>query len=256
MKPAIDQMSGHRQDQTMFFRVAEADDGGCPWRTSEEDHWVANFSSCLLDRSRNYRPNLQFHQLFEKPSHGSEAKEQGGYDLSCGPYDNETFRIRSMHKVIKGKWCDAYWGWTADADDMRHVQALIDTGFCAAYLIINVFYCLHDWRRMGQVSLGQDKRMHGFIVPEFASPIRTVVVDLSASRKVLNRDGVLIRLTCSGLRKPVATIHDWLKATTDESFLTAVADDVPLVIVPLENLLKQLDSAWEAGGAWEQSELP
>jgi len=246
---------GHPIDRTMYLRLEEPEDGGCRWRTSEEDHWVADLATRLLDRSRLYRPDLQFHQFIEKPSHQSESKQQGGYDLSAGPFDVDTLRIRSMHKVVKGKWCDAYWTWTTDDRDDYHMHALMGNpqGY-PCYLIVNVFYCLHDWRRMGYQIGRRGTKWDGFVVPDFNSPLRTVIVDLLASKRLLP-EGAKVVVGCEGLRKPVESLREWVDQTSRDGFVFATSNGHPLSIVPLDKLLKDVDRYWKDRRIWGASNL-
>lgn len=246
--------NGHPIDKSMYVRLKPPTDGGCPWRTSEEDHWVADLATRLLDRSRLYRPELQFHQFFEKPSHQSESKRQGGYDLSAGPFDLDTLRIRSMHKVVKGKWCDAYWTWRADQRDKDHMHALVNNpeGY-PCYLVVNVFYCLHDWRRMGCRLDVPGHHLDGFVVPDFNSPLRTIIVDLMASRTHLPK-GANVVIGCEGLREPVGSSQEWSDRTAENGFAFAVADGQPLTTVSVDKLLKDVDSYWKDRRIWRSSD--
>lgn len=255
VRAAIEYLSGHAQDRTMFERLLPANDGGCPWRTSEEDHWVAHFASVLLDCSREFRPRLQFNQVFEKPSHGSEKKKQGGYDLSFGPYDRDSYRIRSMHKVVKGKWCDAYWTWTADADDMGHVEAILSNEGHLSLLVVNVFYCIHDWRRLGENVADQGGNLTGFVVPDFSSHLRTVIVNLSSARELVLGSGVTLTVGCRGVRKPVATVEEWQETTMAAAFVYAEANGKPLPILRVADVLEQTKIAWISKKLWAPSNV-
>ena len=247
--------SGHCQGKSMYLRLKPAKDGGCPWRTSEENHWVADLASHLLDYARSFRNKLQFHQFFEKPSHTSESKKQAGYDLSCGPYDNESFRIRTMHKVIKGKWCDAYWKWTADKDDLRHIHALLSQPDYANYLVINVFYCLHDWRRAGLKVINPGDVTNEFVIPSLKSSLRTVIVDISSSQALLGSADVKVVVTCAGLRDPVKSVKEWENATGQPGFITATADGTPLKTVTVSDLYEKVKKAWSTKKKWAGSRL-
>lgn len=242
----------HPQDATMYIRLKDAKDEGCKWRTSEEDHWVAHFACCLLDRSRKSRPGLQFHQFFEKPSHLSESNKQGGYDLSAGPYDNDTFRVRTMHKVLKGLWCDCNWEWRTSKSDNDHIQALLRQPDYASYLVVNVFYCLHDQRRMGETVSSEEHGIDKLPVPDLSSPLRTVIIDLTASQALLLPDTSVV-INCKGLQDVPESVGEWQQQVSVTDFITATAGMQPLKVVKLDTILDNLDGYWK--DQWKTSKL-
>ncbi len=138
-----------------------------------------------------------FHEFFYIPSRRAEGKV--GYDLSIGCY-NSNSRIRTMHKLIYPRWCDEKWTWSLSkfyrsdclSNDHRHLETLLKNyenyntyPRLAPYLVLNVCYCIHDYRRMGATH-------NGWQIPSFDSLLRTVIVDLAAiCRRVPNWRNVL-----------------------------------------------------------------
>ena len=106
------------------------------------------------------------------------TKENGGFDLSIGQFDRE-LRVRTMQKLINLKdqvWCDQPWNWSTDHDRtaLSQLCSLIATyadpenkQLHEPFLVINVCFCLHEFRRMGKPG-----------IPDFPDPQRTVIVDL------------------------------------------------------------------------------
>lgn len=154
--------------------------GGCRLASGVETTFMALFCSHIM-RVLDWPPAL-FHEHFYIPSRPAEGRV--GYDLSIGNYTTEN-RVRTMHKVLSnGIWCDQPWAWsisaTFDANrtpqgDYRHLRTLLrafdEFNQLPPYLVLNVCYCIHDYRRMGTT-------YEDWQIPPFTSLLRTVILPI------------------------------------------------------------------------------
>jgi hypothetical protein len=172
-----------RRDEARILRQLneakkqKAAEGLCLLQSSCESHWVAAFAEHVF-RNACKRPGANesrdhsFFRFFEIPSPRSEIKKACGYDLSIGPF-RSGFRYRTMHKTVK-KWCDRGWTWSAKEGDLGHSTSLSD-GKHAAFLVLHVFFCIHDWRRMGTPEPESQ-----VVIPPFTSLLRTLILNIKA----------------------------------------------------------------------------
>jgi hypothetical protein len=173
--------SEKREIEDRIQKFKDPPEGFCLLRTSSESHWVAAFAEHIIRRCCK-QPTDQdarddaFSHFVEIPSTRSEVHAACGYDLSIGPYQSSD-RIRTMHKT-KLTWCDRDWTWSAKSDDLDHARYLCE-GAHKVFLVIHVFFCIHDWRRMGMKETGPDPQA-GITLPKFTSLLRTVIIDLKS----------------------------------------------------------------------------
>ena len=84
-----------------------------------------------------------------------------------------------MHKLLTGKWCDGYWKWCCEDEDVLHMALLMGAhqvhGVLPPFLVIHVCFCVHDYRRMGTTAPNK------CLIPGFDSPLRTIIVDYGAA---------------------------------------------------------------------------
>lgn len=135
----------------------------------------------------------EYHQIFYIPNLQAEAKV--GYDLSVGHYQQNT-RIRTMHKVINERYCDQSWSFRFNysinqrgefSGDYGHFLELTGNATHAdreqpdvnvlPFMVLNICYCIHDYRRMGSISPDQ------ITIPPFSSLLRTVIINLQILRR-------------------------------------------------------------------------
>jgi hypothetical protein len=141
-----------------------------------------------------------YHQVFYVPNLQAEARV--GYDLSIGHF-HQNFRIRTMHKVINERYCDQDWSFrfhysrNANGEysgDYGHFIKLTGNDVQVEpeepnvnvfpFMVLNICFCIHDYRRMGLNSSGQ------IINPPFDSLLRTVIINLQMLRSQINQLGV------------------------------------------------------------------
>lgn len=163
----------------------------CRLASGVEVNFVAMLCSYLvghLSATRHYSP--RFHEFFYIPNTRAEARV--GYDLSIGQVSSH-FRIRTMHKLVLARWCDQKWQRSVSASfDVNgrpyrtygHLTTLLEEydrhPNLEPYLVFNVCYCLHDYRRIG---VDYD----GYPIPALDSLLRTFIISLDA----IPRDAVL-----------------------------------------------------------------
>ena len=171
-------------------------EGRCHLSSGIEYSFVNLFCQRIFRRIPN--PDLLgYHQFFFIPNLKAEAKV--GYDLSIGSFYQNS-RVRTMHKVINEKYCDQQWTYRFNFSRNKSGEFSKDYGHfikllfnnqgdlehpgveISPYLVINVCYCIHDYRRMGTL-FEQDQ----LTVPSFHSLLRTIIIDLKALQKQLER---------------------------------------------------------------------
>ena len=154
--------------------------------------------------------------------------------------------------MLKGVWCDCNWKWEPSESDKDHIQSLLNNPEFKSYLVIHVFFCLHDQRRMGHPVSNEDEDIDKLIVPDFMSPLRTVIIDLTDSRDHLTPDAEII-VSCKGLQKVPDSLPQWEVEVSKPDFIIAMANDKPLKIVALQTVLSDLDGYWKK--EWALSKL-
>jgi len=157
------------------------------------------------------------------PSRRAESKV--GYDISIGCY-NSNCRIRTMHKLVYRRWCDEEWTWCLSkfyrpdqiSGDYRHLETLLENykghdhyPRLIPYLVLNVCYCIHDYRRMGA-------NYKDWQIPPFDSLLRTIIVDLSAICQMDNwqnalqcPDFELVVSKCAPRQKKSESVQEYLR---------------------------------------------
>ena len=155
----------------------------CELESGEESLFVTMFSHELQMRPLPKRRDFPFHHLFYCPSRATEWRL--GFDLSVGRNKipkTPAPRIRTMHKLVTGRFCDGKWTCPFKDDDALHIGAA--DGGTAGDLRASVrlpgnprLLCVHDYRRMGHAVDAER------VIPSFASPLRTIIVDLQKVRE-------------------------------------------------------------------------
>ncbi len=171
VEDAIERMTNHGLNSvTDRPRVFSRD---CKLLSGEEPYFVALLSNNIQQHLALNGLVIPYEQLFYSPSRYTEWMV--GFDLSIGRI-NTVHRLRTMHKVLYGNWCDSSWKWENEPNDNLHMATLIANchrhNSLLAYFVLHICYCVHDYRRMG---LPSDE---GWALPPFPSLLRTVVVDL------------------------------------------------------------------------------
>jgi hypothetical protein len=198
----------------------------CPIAPGIEDLFRSQLAHTVVSHLRDQKNPVSFHDVIYSPH---ATKENSGFDLSIGQFDLEP-RIRTMQKLINLKqrvWCDQPWKWSTDDDRTAPSQlcSLIETyldpknkQLHEPFLVINVCFCLHEFRRMGKSG-----------IPDFDDPRRTVIVDLRDIAKcrefaaVVGRvikvlkvpSGEKRRVDHSGLKKELKSSQTRLKVSFD-----------------------------------------
>jgi len=258
VRQAIRTLSNYHttNEETDFLRTSSNDSEGCGLRTTFEGHWVAALAYHFYQSVFADRDNAEFNRVFEIPSLRSECRKQGGYDLSVGPFDTK-HRYRFMHKTISQKWCDTDWTWRSKRDDdMRHLRAI--TGRTHAplrrhrvFLVLNVFYCIHDWRRMGAAYIDKEGNNGAFVIPSYSSALRTVIVDLNPLKEDFGRnEGILVwrdRQRYEG--GPAQEYID----SIEEGHVHAVVRGRRVPVLDLEALCTQMADEWKLRKQWRSS---
>lgn len=153
---------------------------GCSLASGIEYSFVNLFCYELM-KSRSFIDSNFYHKLFYIPNLQAEAKV--GFDLSIGNY-TQLNRIRTMHKVLSERFCDESWVFniSRDSGDYRHLSQLIESSEnISPFLILNICFCIHDYRRMGDSFPVGDRLI---INPQFNSLGRTIIINL---RELNNR---------------------------------------------------------------------
>jgi hypothetical protein len=147
----------------------------CPIAPGIEDLFRSQLAHTVICHLWRKKKPVSFHDVIYSPH---ATKENGGFDLSIGQFDLEP-RIRTMQKLINLRqkvWCDQPWNWSTDDDRTALYQLCslfktyldpINKQMHEPFLVINVCFCLHEFRRMGKPG-----------IPGFMDLKRTVVVDL------------------------------------------------------------------------------
>jgi len=180
-------------------RFQGADGNRCRLSSGIEYSFVSLFCDEIIRRLP--QQNLpQYQHIFFIPNLKAEAKV--GYDLSIGHYSQNS-RVRTMHKVVNEKYCDQPWSYRfryarnrrgEDAGDYGHFKKLLDAhqedlehpvAQISPFLVINICYCIHDYRRMG--ALFEPEQL---TIPPFESLLRTVIVDLRILREHITRQNI------------------------------------------------------------------
>ena len=175
----------------------------CPIAPGIEDLFRSQLAHTVVSHLSGAKERaVPFHEVVYAPH---ATKENGGFDLSFGQFNLEP-RIRTMQKLINLKykvWCDQPWGWSTDDDRTALAQlcSLIETfanpenkRLHEPFLVINVCFCLHEFRRMGKPG-----------IPDFEDQRRTVIVDL---RSVAD---------CADFTDSLESITDLVKSLSDKS---------------------------------------
>ena len=186
---AVQHDSEHQVEADRTFGISQprgSHDHCAGLATSEESFFTTVLACHLWSRMKHHLP---FHQFFDIASRRTENVL--GSDLSIGQYDS-IFRIRLMHKVVDNTWCDEGWrlsfaydedGYQGGTGDYGHLKTLLETyqrhPNIEPYLVVNVIYCVHDYRRIGKELPGIP-----FAIPGLDSLLRTVVVDLRGITKI------------------------------------------------------------------------
>jgi hypothetical protein len=174
-------------------------EGVCPLSSGIEYSFVGAFCQEIFRRiPQENLPN--YYQFFYIPN--LKAEEKVGYDLSIGHY-RQNNRIRTMHKVINEKYCDQSWSYLLKfANNKRgeiagdyghfikllnaHPEDLEQVGVqITSFLVINICYCIHDYRRMGVLFEHEQ-----LTIPSFCSLLRTVIVDLRILKRQIDRQNI------------------------------------------------------------------
>jgi hypothetical protein len=155
----------------------------CRLESGLEASLVAGLCNYIWQHLATNGAEPPFNQFFYIPS--TRAEKKVGYDLSIGHYPSE-FRIRTMHKVLLSNWCDETWEWLVSSSvnardrhspDYRHLTTLLrsysDNPNLVPILVVNVCYCLHEYRRMGAT-------YEGYRIPSIDSLLRTAIIPLFA----------------------------------------------------------------------------
>ena len=194
--------------------------GDCALSSGIEYSYVGTFCEEVLRRlPQNNLPD--YHQFFFIPNLKAEAKV--GYDLSIGDFRLRN-RIRTMHKVINEKYCDQSWTFSFKYSINRDNEFIGDYGHFISlvsrnnfdfeepavntfpYLIINICFCIHDYRRMGIVYPPSQ-----ITIPSFDSLLRTIIIDLRALREQATRQHIDIfspDFSLKIFRRPERRIHE------------------------------------------------
>lgn len=183
LRGAINTLSeGHDLDVERGIDHPKKVQGDCHLSSGIEATFVSAFANFLYSHSSL---DLHYHQFVYIPN--TVAEGLVGYDLSIGNY-NDSFRIRTMHKVLNKTWCDQNWDWSFgnpndgynNPEDFSHFKALLHNSEefedIHSFLVIHVCYCIHEYRRMGE-------NYEGLIVPELNSLLRTVIISLDVINK-------------------------------------------------------------------------
>jgi hypothetical protein len=185
----LDELSeGHSLDP--ITDTKRVDSQRCELESGEESLFVTMFSHELQATLFGNGVRFPFHHLFYCPSRATEWKL--GFDLSVGRNKvpkTPSPRIRTMHKLVTGRFCDGKWTCLFKDDDALHMALLMGAQQATyehlyAFLVIHVCFCVHDYRRMGH-AVDEER-----VIPSFASPLRTIIVDLQRVReKYIQRSG-------------------------------------------------------------------
>ncbi|WP_417379486.1 hypothetical protein [Gimesia sp.] len=256
IKDAIFKLSEEHdlKNKTDYPRTIDIKKQVCKLCSSYEGQWVASFAHYLFQSVFAMKANVEFSRVFEIPSLHSESHSQAGYDISVGPYDTD-FRYRFMHKTVSKKWCDANWTWRSEKNnDIRHLKSLIGLTddklkMHKVYLVLNVFYCIHDWRRMGVDYLNK------FVIPAYDSPLRTVIIDLNDLKdnyKTKNNNGIVVWRTpvkYQGNNNPKSHLNDIEKLENTKANFQGNT----LNPISLKMLCDDMKKEWRAKGPWSKS---
>jgi hypothetical protein len=126
-----------------------------------------------------------------------------------------------------------------------------------AFLIIHVFYCIHDWRRMGYVD-SDLPALERIVVPRFTSLLRTLQVDLRAIP-----DLGAAKKWSVGLRPPNPagdSPQTRLDTLVGKGHYEILVDDDPIAdpaaaIHSIEDFRKVLIASWSDAHRWKGHEL-
>lgn len=189
---AIDQVVP-RRDPDPALNPCEVGNANCNLSTGIEATFVTVMAHQLMQRLQPRGCELGLHEVIYIPNLRAEAR--GGFDLSIGR-SLERPRVRTMHKLLYGcaefnHWCDENWNWSIrrGSGDWDHLRTLL-ANFAREYerrsfqpfLVLNVCYCLHEYRRMGRL-------IADVPVPEFDNPLRTVIINLGEIVDQLGANG-------------------------------------------------------------------
>lgn len=146
----------------------------CKLKSGEESLFVTQFCHQLASHLLSKTVAIPFQQFFYCPSRRTEWKL--GFDLSIGRVGTSR-RIRTMHKMIHGKWCDNRWERTLRKEDSLHIAILLANHYLGEeglrpYIVLHVCFCVHDYRRMG-IDTGKK-----WSIPASDSLLRTALIDL------------------------------------------------------------------------------
>lgn len=228
-------------DDTPGLSPCQLKKGDCPLAPGIEHLFVACLAERALERVRADEDSITFEDIIYSPHSSIEGK--CGFDLSIGHYDRPC-RVRLLHKLVGGKWCDLAWEWTSrdDIQTHRHLMKVLSVyedpackGLYEPFICIHVCFCVHEYRRMGA-------KCARTTIPRFEDPSRTVVVDLRPiieiagwkqfvtapdSRLVVHRHPVKQIVTAKALKK--AQLVTELPTLTVEELLAHAAARVAQV---------------------------
>lgn len=180
IKQTIEQITGNHalSPVTDYCKV---EDANCRLKSGHEVTFISLLSEQIFQRLKNSTEEYLFYnQWVYMPSR--RAEEKIGYDLSIGKYDCQK-RVRTMNKLLLS-WCDnrRAWSFKRGGKDHNHFVRLYNDwaksedskDSLTAYLVINICYCIHEFRRMGLILEGYNYR-----IPGFDSLLRTLIVPLT-----------------------------------------------------------------------------
>lgn len=203
LKPIIAQLSNNHNltpgIDSNKKRMRRTDRDQCPLSSGIEYSFVNLFCDEII-RRLSLQNQHSYQHIFFVPNLKAEAKV--GYDLSIGHY-RQNRRVRTMHKVINERYCDQPWSYRFKFDQTQSGEATGDYGHflnllnprsadfelrvvnIRSFIVINICYCIHDYRRMGIIS-----EHHQIEVPAFSSLLRTIIVDLQALREQISLQNI------------------------------------------------------------------
>ena len=191
LEVAIDELSNQHNVRNGIDSIYKVnwEEGECPLTSGIEYSFVGLFCQEILQRT--IQLNLpSYNHIFFIPNLRAESKV--GYDLSIGFYEQDR-RVRSMHKVINKKWCDRRWTYRInysqnEKGDYGHLNKLLNPFQpdpelpevqIFPYLVINICYYIHDYRRMGAL-------FRDWNLPSFDSLLKTIIFDLHSLQDQLD----------------------------------------------------------------------
>jgi hypothetical protein len=258
---AVDRLSENHSLDPDVDRAKTSTGRSCQLASGVEANFVAMLCNYFVDHlsaTRHHFP--QFHEFFYIPNTRAEGKV--GYDLSIGQFSSD-FRIRTMHKLKFRRWCDQKWQWSVSASFDEHNRPYRTYGHLRTlleeydhhpnlepYLVLNVCYCLHDYRRM-EVNYEDYCQ-----IPALDSLLRTAIISLRAiPRDALLDSGFKLTVTKNApLQREHELPREYLARIADKELFDIMVKpgNIPLYdcILTLDDFCARIEQGF-VDGMWQ-----